>query len=879
MNEVMKLIISLSLSGTTLILLLLLFRPLYQERLSKNWQYYIWLVVILRLLLPITPETSLMGTLFRSAEGNLPATTSAPLPRDHEQISIDNLTESGADAEGGQTNAAHGVIDESSISNDRIHDRTSTGRSLTGTFPFVLWLVIALLLVMRKVTIYQSFRKYVDAGCRPIEDLELLECFGHIMEAHHIKGSVDLGANSLVSSPLLIGLFRPRIILPDANLAERDLYYTVLHELTHYRRRDMLYKWLVQFILCLHWFNPCVYLMKNEINRLCELSCDERVIKALSETARKSYGDTLLNAAGTGGSYKDTLASVTLHESKELLKGRLDAIMNYKKLSKIVQFISIFLTGIVIGGAVVLGAYAAPGSRSTADTVHETDAAKSLPDYRIECENNIYYIYVDGADESDKPLSNVTNGFYKLVFVYKDRYTTFGTFRNKDMQNLVRNMKPQCRTMVGNGQIRQDDADLYLLVASDIQGSFLSGEDSLSDNYHFNMYHAYYQKPYIIEFGYNLQFAPPQNAFSPTQITLAGESAIQVYTRNEYTALLEDPTALAAVTAAAERILPQIERDSIPVDSIVIAYLEYVGDTSLSSLAAQYYDKEELLRFSVVFWELDNRTQLQYLDQMFAEENISFFSCCIGAVEDGEAQKEAVERYALRAYQEDNIPFFAFLAGLMDAESRTKWQEQCRKDNNPSYLHLFDDQEDFEDYNNIDGWADDPEDLDALDMLDDLDRLDELDSLDDDFDPDADNLDDYSSSDYPEDRELLAMAEPAIVDLNRVTRAEVSGKVRNALDTCEDDKWYVIEADDCQYIYYNGLSHTYAYEPRITVSEEGDLVTINIADLETDSPLLSRISNYVLLAFRYAPSDPDAEYELRIQYNHVPVTYTGSQAK
>lgn len=457
MNEVMKLIISLSLSGTALILLLLLFRPLYRERLSKSWQYYIWLVVILRLLLPITPEASLIGTLFRSAEGNLPGTTtSAPLPLDHEQISIDILTESDAATEGGQTNAAHG---------------------LTGTFPFVLWLVIALLLVTRKVTIYQSFRKYVEAGCRPIEDLELLECFGRIMEAHHIKGSVDLCANSLVSSPLLIGLFRPRIILPDANLSERDLYYTVLHELTHYRWQDMLYKWLVQFILCLHWFNPCVYLMKNEINRLCELSCDERVIKALSETARKSYGDTLLNAAGAGGSYKDTLTSVTLHESKELLKGRLDAIMNYKKLSKAVRFTSVFLTGIVIGGAVVLGAYAAPGSRFAAETVHETDAAKSLPDYRIEYDDHIYYIYVDGADESDKPLSNVTNGFYKLVFVYKDRYTTFGTFRNKDMQNLVRNMKPQCRTMVGNGQITQDDADLYLLAASGIQGSFLSGED------------------------------------------------------------------------------------------------------------------------------------------------------------------------------------------------------------------------------------------------------------------------------------------------------------------------------------------------------------------------------------------------------------------
>lgn len=64
MTALMKLILSLSLSGSLLILLLLLFRPLYRNRLSKSWQYYIWIVVILRLLLPVTPETSLAGSLF-----------------------------------------------------------------------------------------------------------------------------------------------------------------------------------------------------------------------------------------------------------------------------------------------------------------------------------------------------------------------------------------------------------------------------------------------------------------------------------------------------------------------------------------------------------------------------------------------------------------------------------------------------------------------------------------------------------------------------------------------------------------------------------------------------------------------------------------------
>lgn len=67
MIELLKVILSLSFSGTILILLLFMCRPLYQDRLSKRWQYYIWLLVIARLLLPATPETSLTGNLFRQA--------------------------------------------------------------------------------------------------------------------------------------------------------------------------------------------------------------------------------------------------------------------------------------------------------------------------------------------------------------------------------------------------------------------------------------------------------------------------------------------------------------------------------------------------------------------------------------------------------------------------------------------------------------------------------------------------------------------------------------------------------------------------------------------------------------------------------------------
>ncbi len=928
MNDLMKLIVSLSLSGTALILLLLLFRPLYRKRLSKRWQYYIWLVVIWRLLLPITPETSLTGNLFLEAEQILSGTAiSALLPQDNGQPPVETIPE--AKAVTGQGNMV-----QDSIGSDDPDTKTSAGdtRQFTaarpdtanaadtkdihgsfvpvGTLLFTLWLIVALLLLMRKVTIYQSFRKYVEAGCRPLEDLELLESFGRILEDNRIKGSIDLYTNHLVSSPMLIGLFRPRIILPVSHLSERDFYYTVMHELTHYRRRDMLYKWLVQLALCLHWFNPFVYLMKNEINRLCELSCDERVIKTLTEAARKSYGDTLLNAVGAGGSYKDTLASVTLHESKELLKGRLDAIMQYQKLSKAVRSATLFITGLLIGSAIVLGAYAAPGNGSVQDPVtpngqpssnsaspgselssdtartagQQPDAgattdreasSKAYVDYDMRYENGIYYFHIDGATQEDEPLSNVTDGYRKLVFVWKDRYSTFGTFREQDMPHLVRNMEPQCRTLLKNGQITQEDMDLYLQIAGDLQDSWLSSTAEQSDNvYTFKMQGGYYQKPYIVDLGYTnqTQTSLSQSGYHSRTVTLADRASIPLY----YDAaseqqLASDESAMTAVTSVIEQMLAQENAGDMKV--FVLVNLEYVGDEPPSSLARKFYEEDTLSYFSAVFRVLDRQTRLQYLDRMLTDDNISFFACCIGELPDDGEQKEAVERYILKAYEEDNISFFSVLSGMLEEDSKRQWLERCEKDDNIRYAIVLGNQNI---YDNLDAF----DALDSLDILDNLDALDSLDVL--------DNLDALDALDTLDNLDALKKLDPSptlgTMDLRRATRTEVPDQVQAALDACEDGKWYVIETDDLQYIYYNSLPGTYAYESEIYAGIESgsDRITIRIADIRTDSPLLHRLrsdGNYVLLAFSYTPADSDTAYELAIEYDHIPVTYERSQAR
>ena len=143
--------------------------------------------------------------------------------------------------------------------------------------------------------------------------------------------------------------FRPTIALPEqAEWSEQELYYVLCHELTHWRRNDILYKWFSVIVQSVHWFNPVSYLIRRTLDNYCELSCDEAVIRDLDQQSRIAYGSTLLNLASTHALPGNMLAT-TLSEGKRRLKERIDGIRNFKKCSAgsafLMAAIALLLTG------------------------------------------------------------------------------------------------------------------------------------------------------------------------------------------------------------------------------------------------------------------------------------------------------------------------------------------------------------------------------------------------------------------------------------------------------------------------------------------------------------------------------------------------------
>ena len=153
---------------------------------------------------------------------------------------------------------------------------------------------------------------------------------------------------------MLIGIVRPMILLPDRDYTDAQLRSILLHELIHLRRCDIAVKWLAAVACALHWFNPLVRLARREIDRACEFSCDEAVVRNMDSAGRKDYGQTLI-AMTSPSKTPRAILSTTLCEEKKVLKERLTLIMKKRPYGRISLVFSALLLIALLGTAYALG--------------------------------------------------------------------------------------------------------------------------------------------------------------------------------------------------------------------------------------------------------------------------------------------------------------------------------------------------------------------------------------------------------------------------------------------------------------------------------------------------------------------------------------------
>ena len=239
--------------------------------------------------------------------------------------------------------------------------------SIIGLILCGIWLVgilAMILLVIKSVSRLNAMKK----SALPLQNKTVRILYHNCLREMKIKRKIPVYSTAFLKSPVIVGLFNPRIYLPihlisDFNAA--DMRYMLLHELQHYRHKDALASYLMNFFGVLYWCNPCVWYALKEMRNEREVACDTSVLKLLDESDYEDYGNTLINfaekvsltpfpfAAGISGSMKQMqqrIANISSYKKPSV----------FRKLKGFTAFVTISV--ILFGFAPILSTYAAEQS-------------------------------------------------------------------------------------------------------------------------------------------------------------------------------------------------------------------------------------------------------------------------------------------------------------------------------------------------------------------------------------------------------------------------------------------------------------------------------------------------------------------------------------
>lgn len=232
--------------------------------------------------------------------------------------------------------------------------------------------------------LYRSVKqvKALHSSALPLQNEELnalyIECLNEVNSKH----TIPIYSTAFLKSPVLAGFLHPRIYLPihlisDFNagtISSTDIRYMLLHELQHYKHKDILIGYLINTVNVFYWFNPLIWYFLKRICQERELACDSAVLQLLKETEYKSYGNTLINFA-------ETIAlspfpfTMGISGNIKQLKGRILNIASFHQPTfkqKIRGYlICIFVSTIIIGCIPILSVYASDQTGYHFDTTEK----------------------------------------------------------------------------------------------------------------------------------------------------------------------------------------------------------------------------------------------------------------------------------------------------------------------------------------------------------------------------------------------------------------------------------------------------------------------------------------------------------------------------
>lgn len=367
----------------------LFIRALFSKKITASAMYVLWILVAVRLLIPT----------YIPVEWNLFPAQNIPSITYQVEAVEDQVTEYFAESEvltEGETNPTIPVTPSDAIDQSVTDNLDTTIQNNTNSTSVVL--------NTNKVTNNITNHPFLSVWMLGILGFGLYFAVTNIRFSLRLKRSriplseyeckLPVYLVKWLPAPCMTGLLHPAIYVNDRIYELEHPEHVILHEYTHYRHKDMLWMLIQTIILCVHWFNPLVWISSYLFRKDCEFACDEAVAKTLSQEDRIAYGKTLVYfETEKRNKYIVFSATTSMSMDAKTMKKRIRIIVG--DASK--RFISICIVATFI---VVLFAGSMFANTSNVNSNAEADGKYWNKSYVVEDSTYYYSFYPDGTLET-----------------------------------------------------------------------------------------------------------------------------------------------------------------------------------------------------------------------------------------------------------------------------------------------------------------------------------------------------------------------------------------------------------------------------------------------------------------------------------------------
>ncbi len=326
----------ISLKSSFLILAIMMIRRVFSWKIGAKSQYYLWLMLIIRLTIPIVPNSSF------SFFNILTKTKPGYVLKNHSYI-----------------------YDQKYIA-----DWLNTSSELVGynthSFSFeyimpIIWILGVLVFTTYMMVCNIKFRHTLQNSKTPVNE-QIEKVFIEYKKKLNITTSLEIKKSNIINSPCLYGLLKPCIFMPkdiEKRVDSDELKFIITHELAHYKRKDILLYLIIYMLQIIYWFNPFIIYGLHIMRSDCEAACDAKVLSLFERDERKKYGLSMIHLLERSKQKSNVVLTTEFVNTKQNLKRRIKMIKLFKKNSYKVSFLTVLVI-ILMGGLFLTNANSEP---------------------------------------------------------------------------------------------------------------------------------------------------------------------------------------------------------------------------------------------------------------------------------------------------------------------------------------------------------------------------------------------------------------------------------------------------------------------------------------------------------------------------------------